>query len=51
MAPSGIEEMNPDAIPSNATVDGFRVREKMKKRAIQGMSKIKNAFRGRRAKS
>jgi hypothetical protein len=47
MAPSGIEEMNPDAIPSNATVDGFRVREKMKKRAIQGMSKIKNAFRGR----
>ena len=47
MAPSGIEEMNPDAIPSNATVDGFRIREKMKKRAIQGMSKIKNAFRGR----
>ena len=48
MAPSGIEEMNPDAIPSNATVDGFRVKEKMKKQARQGMRKIKSAFRGRR---
>lgn len=48
MAPSGIEEMNPDAIPSNATVEGFRVKEKMKKQARQGMRKIKSAFRGRR---
>ena len=48
MAPSGIEEINPDAIPSNATVDGFRVKEKMKKQARQGMRKIKSAFRGRR---
>lgn len=47
MAPSGIEEMNPDAFPSNATVDGFRVKEKMKKQARQGMRKIKSAFRGR----
>lgn len=48
MAPSGIEEMNPEAISGTATVDGFRVKEKIKKQARQGMRKIKSAFRGRR---
>ena len=40
MAPSGIEELvDPD--------EGFKVREKIKKGARQGMRKLKNAFRGR----
>lgn len=40
MAPSGIEELvDPD--------EGFKVREKFKKGARQGMRKLKNAFRGR----
>jgi hypothetical protein len=39
MAPSGIEELE--------TAEGFRIREKFKKGARQGMRKLKNAFRGR----
>ena len=39
MAPSGIEEIE--------TVEGFKIREKFKKGARQGMRKLKNAFRGR----
>ena len=40
MAPSGIEELvDPD--------EGFKIREKFKKGARQGMRKLKNAFRGR----
>jgi hypothetical protein len=39
MAPTGIEEIE--------TAEGFRIREKFKKGARQGMRKLKNAFRGR----
>ena len=39
MAPSGIEELE--------TPEGFKIREKFKKNARQGMRKLKNAFRGR----
>jgi hypothetical protein len=39
MAPSGIEELE--------TPEGFKIREKFKKGARQGMRKLKNAFRGR----
>ena len=40
MAPSGIEELvDPD--------EGFKIREKFKRGARQGMRKLKNAFRGR----
>ena len=39
MAPTGIEELE--------TAEGFRIREKFKKGARQGMRKLKNAFRGR----
>ena len=39
MAPSGIEELE--------TAEGFKIREKFKKGARQGMRKLKNAFRGR----
>jgi hypothetical protein len=39
MAPSGMEEIE--------TVEGFKIREKFKKGARQGMRKLKNAFRGR----
>lgn len=39
MAPTGIEELETD--------EGFRIREKFKKGARQGMRKLKNAFRGR----
>ena len=52
MAPSGIEEMNPDpgfsAGGGLATVEGLRVREKLTKKARNGMRKLKSAFRGRR---
>jgi hypothetical protein len=39
IAPSGIEDIE--------TAEGFRIREKFKKGARQGMRKLKNAFRGR----
>ena len=39
MAPSGIEELE--------TTEGFKIREKFKKGARQGMRKLKNAFQGR----
>lgn len=51
MAPSGIEEMNPDpgfSAGGLATVEGLRVREKLTKKARNGMRKLKSAFRGRR---
>jgi hypothetical protein len=43
MAPSGIEEMNPEP-----GVEGLRVREKLTKNVRNGMRKVKSAFRGRR---
>ena len=51
MAPSGIEELNPDAIygiGTPGTLEGLTVRDKLKKQARQGMRKVRNAFRGRR---
>ena len=39
MAPSGLEELE--------TTEGFKIREKFKKGARQGMRKLKNAFRVR----
>jgi len=43
MAPSGIEETNPEP-----GVEGLRVREKLTKNVRNGMRKVKSAFRGRR---
>lgn len=42
MAPVSVEED-----PDNPLGEGFKIREKFKKRARQGMRKLKNAFRGR----
>jgi uncharacterized protein YxeA len=46
MAPSGMEEMNPDV--SLSSVEGLRVREQLQKRVKNGMRTIKGAFKGRR---
>jgi hypothetical protein len=43
MAPTSIEE-DPD---NPLGPEGFKIREKFKKGARQGMRKLKNAFRGR----
>jgi len=49
MAPSGMEEMNPDVLSTNTTtVEGLRIREKFKKSVKSGMRNIKDAFGGRR---
>ena len=51
MAPSGTEEMIPDQGFSGgglATIEGLRVREKLTKKARNGMRKLKSAFRGRK---
>jgi len=51
MAPSGIEELNPDPIAGlgvAGTLEGLTVRDKLKKQARQGMRKVRNAFRSRR---
>ena len=42
MAPVSVEED-----PDNPLGEGFKIREKFKKKARQGMRKLKNAFRGR----
>jgi hypothetical protein len=42
MAPVSMEE-----VPDNPLGEGFKIREKFKKGARQGMRKLKNAFRGR----
>ena len=42
MAPVSVEED-----PDNPLGEGFKIREKFKKSARQGMRKLKNAFRGR----
>lgn len=42
MAPVSVEED-----PDNPLGEGFKIREKVKKGARQGMRKLKNAFRGR----
>lgn len=51
MAPSGTEEMIPDPGFSGgglATIEGLHVREKLTKKARNGMRKLKSAFRGRK---
>jgi hypothetical protein len=51
MAPSGIEELNPDTMSGvgmPGTLEGLTIRDKIKKQARQGMRKVRNAFRGRR---
>jgi len=43
MAPTSIEEQ----LDNPMDQEGFKIREKFKKGARQGMRKIRNAFRGR----
>jgi hypothetical protein len=48
MAPTGIEEDLDNPLgPGGGAAEGFKIREKFKKRARQGMRQLKNAFRGR----
>ena len=48
MAPTSIEEDPDDPLgPGSGAAEGFKIREKFKKGARQGMRKLKNAFRGR----
>jgi len=51
MAPSGIEELNPDTmsgVGTPGTLEGLSIRDKIKKQARQGMRKVRNTFRGHR---
>ena len=48
MAPTSIEEDLDNPLgPGGGAAEGFKIREKFKKGARQGMRKLKNAFRGR----
>ena len=48
MAPTSIEEDPDDPLgPGSGASEGFKIREKFKRGARQGMRKLKNAFRGR----
>jgi hypothetical protein len=48
MAPSSIEEDLDNPLgPGGGAAEGFKIREKFKKGARQGMRQLKNAFRGR----
>jgi hypothetical protein len=48
MAPSSVEEDLDNPLgPGGGASEGFKIREKFKKGARQGMRKLKNAFRGR----
>lgn len=48
MAPTSIEEDLDNPLgPGGGAAEGFKIREKFKKSARQGMRQLKNAFRGR----
>jgi len=47
MAPISVEEDMDNPLGPGGTIEGLRIREKLKKHTRQGMRKLKNAFRGR----